>query len=212
MNRAKFFDRWSSLHGNVEINGIVRGWLTISYAIVKPISLLKISASVVTLSGLGFAIALWLTSQHFWAIGFLALSLLCDGLDGSLAILTGSESLRGAVLDSIVDRLAEVFWALTFFAIGGHIEVVFLAWFMAGVQEYARARMGGVGIREIGVVSIAERPVRASLLAIALVANALSLDFVNQIAIIWLGMQTWSLLSVMRFAYNFTKKADESKD
>ena len=212
MNRAKFFDRWSSLHGNVEINGIVRGWLTISYAIVKPISLLKISASVVTLSGLGFAVALWLTSQHFWAIGFLALSLLCDGLDGSLAILTGSESLRGAVLDSIVDRLAEVFWALTFFAIGGHIEVVFLAWFMAGVQEYARARMGGVGIREIGVVSIAERPVRASLLAIALVANALSLDFVNQIAIIWLGMQTWSLLSVMRFAYNFTKKADESKD
>lgn len=208
MDRNSFFQRWSTLHGNVEVSGIVRGWLTISYFILKPISLLKISASVITIGGLGFAIALWLSSQHWWAIGFLALSLLCDGLDGSLAILTGSDSLRGAVLDSLVDRLAEVFWALTFYAIGGHMEIIFLAWLAAGVQEYARARMGGVGIREIGVVSIAERPVRASLLAVALVANAFSLDFVNQIALIWLGMQTWSLLSVMRFGYNHTKRSE----
>lgn len=212
MKRNEFFEKWSKLHGNVEISGIVHGWLAISYVIVKPLSLLKISASAVTLGGLGFAIALWISSQHFWAIGFLALSLICDGLDGSLAILTGSDSARGAVLDSVVDRLAEVFWALTFYAIGGQMEIVFLAWLMAGVQEYARARMGGVGVREIGVISIAERPVRASLLAIALVASALSLDFVPQIAIIWLGMQTWSLISVMRFGYNSTKKEKPSED
>ncbi len=201
MNKDIFFQQWSKLHGNVEVTGIVKGWLTISYAVVRPLNLLKVPASAVTISGLVFGVALWRNSSQWFGLLFLALSLLSDGLDGSLAIIGGKESLRGAAIDSVVDRVTEVFWALTFYAIGGHIAIVFLAWLIASTQEYARARMGGLGLHDIGVVSISERPVRASLLAIALVAHLLSLNFAQPLAIIWLGMQTWSLLSVMRFAY-----------
>jgi len=201
MDKGIFFQQWSKLHGNVEVTGIVKGWLTISYSVVRPLYLLKIPASAVTISGLLFGVALWRNNSQWFALLFLGLSLLSDGLDGSLAIIGGKESLRGAALDSVVDRVTEVFWALTFYAIGGHVEIVFLAWLMASTQEYARARMGGLGLHDIGVVSISERPVRASLLAIALVAHVLSLNFAQPLAIIWLGMQTWSLLSVMRFAY-----------
>lgn len=206
MDRANFFQRWSELHGNAKVEGIVRGWLTLSYVIIKPLTLLRIPPNLITIGGLVFSIALWRNNGSWWGVLFLALSLLCDGIDGSLAIARQKESLRGSTLDAIVDRLAEVFWALTFYAIGGHFEIIFLAWLFAFTQEYARARMGGLGIHEIGVVSIAERPVRASLLGIALIANLMFLNFVEPIALIWLGLQAYSLLTVMRFGYLRSKK------
>ncbi|MEI6216178.1 MAG: CDP-alcohol phosphatidyltransferase family protein [Actinomycetes bacterium] len=202
MERAEFYEKWSALHGNVPVTGIVKGWLGISYAISKLLNKARISPNVITIGGLVFAILLWRFNDSWWAPIFLALSLLCDGLDGSVAIASNSDSVRGAVLDSVIDRLAEVFWALAFYAIGAHLQIVFLAWLLAGTQEYARARMGGLGVRETGIVSVAERPVRASLLAIALVASLLNLNFVEPLALIWLGMQAWSFISVLRYGYN----------
>ena len=207
MDRANFFQRWSELHGNAKVEGIVRGWLTLSYVIIKPLTLLRVSPNLVTIGGLVFSIVLWRNNSSWWGVLFLTLSLLCDGIDGSLAIIRHKESLRGSTLDAIIDRLAEVFWALTFYAIGGHFEIIFLAWLFAFTQEYARARMGSLGIHEIGVLSIAERPVRASLLGIALIANLMFLNFVEPIALIWLGMQAYSLVAVMRFGYLRLKKA-----
>lgn len=207
MNRQDFFAKWSSLHGDVEIRGIVKGWLTLSFIFVRPLALARISPHFLTIAGLLFGVLTWRQDSDIWALVFLALSLLSDGLDGSLAIMRNRQSQRGAALDSIVDRITEVFWALTFYRIGGHVEIVFLAWLFASTQEYARARMGGLGLRDVGVVTIAERPVRASLLAIALVAHGLQLTFVGPLAVIWLGMQAWSLLSVMRFAYLRLKKS-----
>ena len=206
MDRANFFQRWSELHGNVKVEGIVRGWLTLSYVMIKPLTFLRISPNLVTIGGLVFSIALWRNNGSWWGVLFLALSLLCDGIDGSLAIARHKESVRGSTLDAIIDRLAEVFWALTFYAIGGHFEIIFLAWLFAFTQEYARARMGGLGIQEVGIVSIAERPVRASLLGIALIANLMFLNFVEPIALIWLGMQAYSLVAVMRYGYLRLKK------
>ncbi|MEI6648192.1 MAG: CDP-alcohol phosphatidyltransferase family protein [Actinomycetes bacterium] len=201
MVRADFYQRWSQLHGGAEVTGLVRGWLFLSYAIVKPLAILRISPNFVSLSGLLFGIALWRNSLTWWGLIFLALSLMADGIDGTLAIISGKDSVRGAIWDSVIDRITEVFWALTFYQLGAHMEVVFIAWLLAATQEYARARMGGLKLREIGIVTLAERPVRASLLAIALVAFQLQLDFVEPIAMVWLFMQAWSLVSVLRFAY-----------
>lgn len=201
MKQADFFKSWSELHGNAKISGIVKGWLTISYLFVKPLAKLKITPNILSNFGLLFGVLLYLNALTNWAVILLTLSLICDGIDGSLAIITGKASKWGAMLDSVVDRVTEFFWALTFIAIGANKYVVISALLIASVQEYLRARVGGLGLTEVGVVTISERPVRASILFVALIAFLFNLELINILAIIWLLMQSFSLVTFARFAY-----------
>lgn len=201
MNQSEFFAKWSKLHGDATISGIVKGWLRISFILVKPIAKLKITPNMLSTFGLFFGVLLFFNAENNWAILLLITSLICDGVDGSLAIVTNKESKWGAAVDSIFDRLTEVFWALTFIAIGANQNVVMAAVLLAAVQEYLRARAAGLGLVEVGVVTIAERPVRAAILFVALVAAVLDLEIINQIAIIWLVMQSISFLTISKNVY-----------
>lgn len=194
MQRDKFFAIWSSLHGDVPVTGIVRGWLSISYAIVRPLHRMRITPNILTSLGLIAAIATWPTAHSWLAPVCLVLSLICDGIDGSLAMISEKTSRRGAMIDSFVDRVSEVFWALAFYRIGADLRVIFIAAILAFTQEYLRARAAGLGYSDITAVTIAERPVRASLLFIALIAFQLNINLVSNISMIWLGMQGVSLI------------------
>ena len=189
------------MHGNANISGIVKGWLTISFILVKPLAKLRVTPNLLTIFGLFFGVLLYLNALTNWAITLLTLSLICDGIDGSLAIVTSKASRWGAVLDSVVDRITEFFWALAFIAIGANQYVVIAALLLASIQEYLRARIAGLGLTEVGVVTIAERPVRASIFFVAIIANLIHLEIVNLLALIWLIMQSISLFSVTRFTF-----------
>lgn len=201
MNKQEFNQSWSKLHGDAQITGVVKGWLGISYILVKPLAKLRVTPNLLTILGLFFGILLYLNALSIWAILFLVLSLICDGIDGSLAIITGKNGKWGAMLDSVVDRITEVFWALTFISIGADQKLVIAAVLIAATQEYLRARSAGLGLTDLGVVTIAERPVRASILFVALVAFTLNLEFINLLALLWLIMQAVSLLTVTKFSY-----------
>lgn len=201
MSQAEFFKAWSKLHGDAQIIGIVKLWLQISFTLVKPLSYLKITPNSLSISGLIFGIFLYLNAQDSWAVLLLIASLICDGIDGSLAIITNKASKWGAALDSILDRTTEVFWALAFISIGADERLVIPALVFASAQEYLRARAGGLGLTEVGVVSICERPVRASILFIALIAFAIDLPIINLLALVWLVLQGISFVTVTRFAY-----------
>ena len=201
MKLQEFNQSWSKLHGDAQITGVVKGWLRISYTLVKPLAKMRITPNFLTLLGLVFGILLYLNALSNWAIFFLVLSLICDGIDGSLAIITSKSSKWGAILDSVADRLTEIFWGLTFIAIGADQNLVIAALLIAAVQEYLRARSAGLGLTNVGVVTISERPVRASILFVALIAFLLNLEIVNLLALGWLIMQGFSLLTVTRFAY-----------
>ncbi|CAB4686834.1 MAG: CDP-alcohol phosphatidyltransferase family protein [Actinobacteria bacterium] len=201
MIKANFFQAWSKLHGDAQISGIVKGWLTISYYLVRPLAKLRVTPNMLSIAGLIFGIALYLNAQSPWAIGLLVASLLCDGIDGSLAIITNKASKWGAALDSILDRTTEVFWVLTFISIGGNEYIVIGAAILAFAQEYLRARAGGLGLTEVGVVTIAERPVRASILFVSLIAFTIDLQIINFLAALWLILQSFSFLTISRFAY-----------
>ena len=201
MNLQEFNQSWSKLHGDAQITGVVKGWLRISYTLVKPLAKMRITPNFLTLLGLVFGILLYLNALSNWAIFFLVLSLICDGIDGSLAIITSKSSKWGAILDSVADRLTEIFWGLTFIAIGADQNLVIAALLIAAVQEYLRARSAGLGLTNVGVVTISERPVRASILFVALIAFLLNLEIINLLALGWLIMQGFSLLTLTRFAY-----------
>ena len=189
MDKNQFFTTWSNLHGGAKIEGIVKTWLQISYASAKFLSKLKVTPNLLTFAGLFFAIALWQFANSWAAALFLVLSLFFDGIDGSLAILQKKTSKFGAFTDSFVDRISEVFWALALYKLGAPASLVFVALLATFIQEYLRARAGGLGHEEVGIVTICERPVRASLIFIAIAANLVGLDLVTAISIIWVAMQ-----------------------
>lgn len=69
------------------------------------------------------------------------------------------------------------------------------------VQEYLRARAGGLGMSQVGVVTFAERPVRASFIFIALIASAINIAIIPQIVILWLLLQVISFFIITRFVF-----------
>lgn len=224
--REEFFDRWSAVHGGAEIKGIVRWWLSISFQVASLLRRLRVTANSMTVFGVFIALMVVLVlrgggSEAFFplliASLLLVISLAADGLDGSIALLTGDVSRKGAALDAIADRLAESFWAYAFIQIGADYRVVVFAWLMAQTQEYIRARLGGLGISEIGVVTVSERPVRASFLAVALVialiyaaagrGEILAITLTTSVTIVaalWLLLQAIALGQLSRFATRST--------
>ena len=201
MDKNEFFATWSKLHGEAKIEGIVKTWLQISYSVVRPLAKLRVTPNLLTLAGLIFAIALWQFPNSWPAALFLVLSLFFDGIDGSLAIYSRVTSKFGAFTDSFVDRLSEVFWALALYKLSAPAILVFLALLATFVQEYLRARAGGLGHDEVGLVTICERPVRASLIFIAIVANLIGFEAAVVIAAIWVAMQTIALTQLVLNLY-----------
>ena len=205
MSKEEFFATWSKLHGDAKIEGIVKAWLQISFVVVKPLAKLKVTPNLLTFAGLVSAIALWQFADSWIAAIFLVLSLFFDGIDGSLAIVSRATSKFGAFTDSFVDRLSEIFWALALYKLGAPAALVFFALLATYIQEYLRARAGGLGYEEVGIVTICERPVRASLIFIAIVANGLNFELVTAISIIWVAMQTIALLQLTGSLYKRLK-------
>ena len=200
LSKEEFRAKWSSLHSDAETTGIVGGWLNISYRFGLICTLLRISPNALTLFGLLGAVATALTAHSAWAIFFLVFSLFCDGIDGSVAIFQHRDSKWGATLDSVADRISEALWFYALYAIGVPAWIPITLWSVAAFQEYARAKLISLGVSDIGVVTLAERPVRASFLFIVLVLNQLSLPGATALSIGFLVVQIYSFISVVRFS------------
>jgi CDP-diacylglycerol--glycerol-3-phosphate 3-phosphatidyltransferase len=200
LSNDEFKAKWSSLHSDAETTGIVGAWLNISYRFGLICTLLRISPNALTMLGLLGAVATAVTAETAWAIFFLVFSLFCDGIDGSVAIFQHRESKFGATLDSVVDRISEALWFYALYAIGVPAWIPITLWSVAAFQEYARAKLVSLGVSDIGVVTPAERPVRASFLFIVLILNQLNLPGATWISIGFLLIQIYSFISVVRFS------------
>ena len=198
MNRAEYFKRWSELHGGARVTGVVKWWLIISFAISRPLVRIKVSPNVLSILGVIAAVFTYTEARRDYCIALLALSLVSDGIDGTVAILSGKASTRGAMVDAVCDRLGETLWALAFYKLGAPAWIVGTAWVFAFTQEYARARIAGLGDYRIDVVTFAERPVRAIFLALAIIAFDLNIAAATTLATVWAVQQGVALMVVMR--------------
>lgn len=200
MKEQEFKERWSTLHGGADTEGVVGRWLSISYQAARICVALRISPNVLTLLGLGTAIAMGLSTYAAIALLLLVISLFFDGIDGSVAILRGTESKWGEVLDSLADRISEAFWLYMGWRLGIPAWVVITMWTIASTQEYARARLASLGHREIGVVTPTERPVRAIFMAFALLFYIFDIPGTLILSYAFLALLTFSFLKVMKVA------------
>lgn len=202
MNKSEFNSTWSALHGGAEVKGIVKAWLGISFQSARFLSKLHVTPNILTLLGVLFAAAMAANPTSLWAIPLLVLSLYADGIDGSVAIFQGRNSSFGAILDASADRISEALWFYVAFKIGAPAWLVLATYVIASTQEYARARLGGLGVSDLGVVTPAERPVRASFIFFAMVAYALGLGLVFSALLVLFILQIFSFYLVARFAHN----------
>lgn len=209
LNFADFSAQWSKLHGGTATTGIVGGWLKISFPLARVCAKLRITPNVLTTIGVLSAGFTAIASPHWWSLVFLAISLIADGIDGSVAIYTERTSSSGAIWDGLADRISEALWAVAFYRLGIPLGLIFALASLAVFQEYARARLASLGIAEVGVVTPSERPVRASFLAIAIVAFHFnfSSNWLTGIAGVLTGLQLIGFAMVVRFAFKSLKKS-----
>lgn len=173
LSREDYLAAWSHWHGGTGTESpLVRGWLSLAYALARPLAgLPPLAATALGLLVAGAAVlpsaagGVWLLAAGV----LVGLSGLLDSLDGALAIGTGRASRRGYVLDSVVDRLTEAAYAAALWAAGapGWLAVLFGA--LCWLPDYLRARAGQAGAGATGPLSVWERPTRVILTGLTLV-------------------------------------------
>jgi CDP-diacylglycerol--glycerol-3-phosphate 3-phosphatidyltransferase len=176
-SRSEYFDRWSALHGGVRPTGstFVNGWLTLIYTLARPLAQLRVHPDVLTLAGVLVAgmVVLLAHLGGGWLIAaavVVAVSGVFDSLDGAVAILTDRSSRWGALLDSLVDRVSDLLYLVALWLVGAPSWLCIAAGGAMFLLEYARARSLAIGMDDVGVISVGERPTRVTVVAMFLLA------------------------------------------
>ncbi|NHC12340.1 CDP-alcohol phosphatidyltransferase family protein [Motilibacter sp. E257] len=178
--REGYLARWAALHGGYDPgrSRVVRGWLTLTYALARPLAAARVPPDAVT--GLGVAVSLGVPAAAAagsgWpllaALGAIAVAV-ADGLDGAVAVLTDRASRWGHVLDSVADRLTDCAFLLSLGLLGAPWPLVVAAVLLTYTAEYLRARAAAGGMADIGVVTVWERPSRVVVVCAGCVAAGL---------------------------------------
>ena len=160
-----------------------------------------LSADVITAAGLLMSVAAAISigsGRLLLGAGFLALTGLCDLLDGPVAKAAGTSSIRGAFFDSVADRVSDAFlfggvaWELAS-THRGHLALLPFAVLAAtSFISYQRAKAESLGIQAKG--GLMERAERILLLGVGLIFSS------ALIPVLWLLLALVTATAVGRFA------------
>jgi phosphatidylglycerophosphate synthase len=198
---------WSRLHGGFDPDAaspLVRGWVRLAYRGGSLLGRLRIAPTAVTTAGLllcvavPFAALLGPTGLLLGGLMVLLASF-ADGLDGAVAVVTGRTTKIGFVYDSVADRLGEAAWLVAFWVAGVPSWLVVAAGAVSWLHEYVRARAAAAGMREIGAVTVGERPTRVSVAISALIVGGVA-GLVRDgwdVTVVTVGAAVWLALALV---------------
>ena len=199
---ADYLRRWAPLHGGYEprAGSLAGRWLSLAYAAARPLAARGVSPDALTAWGVlvSASVAAIASAGGRWplaAAGVVVIAGLLDNLDGAVAILTGRTSRWGFVLDSLADRLSDAAYLVALWVLGASGALCVAGGGVTGLQEYARARAGNAGMREIGVITVWERPTRVVLTAGLLLGSGLLPDSAE--VIVTAGAAAWVVLGLV---------------
>lgn len=201
MTFDEYLVAWAQLHGTQTPKGVIRWWLRLSFVLSTPLT--RLNPNLITTFGpilMGGAILLAASpNQKYFVASLIVLVVgLVDSFDGIVAVRTKKTSSWGAFLDGIVDRFIDVGIGILFIVLGAPIELVVLAISIAVIHEYMRAKASGIGFREVGVITPAEKPTRIALGVMFLFACGLIPDKSIQLATV--ASVAWLTLGAISFA------------
>jgi phosphatidylglycerophosphate synthase len=163
---------WSRLHAGVVPGRLGRSWLSAvqGLAALRPVA--RIPPDALSAAGVLAAAGALLAASAggAWALlsaVLVVVSGLLDGLDGAVALHTGRARPLGAVVDAMADRLGDLLLAATLVALGAPAGWCVAAAALVFLHEYLRSRAQAAGMAGAGAVTVAERPTRIVLVAVA---------------------------------------------
>lgn len=163
---------WAALHGGLTPSTVVRLWLGAVQRVARAGPVAAVPPDVLSAAGVvvGAAALAAATAGGRWPLltaGLVVLVGVLDGLDGAVALHTGRARPLGAVVDAMADRLGDLLLAATLLVLGAPPPWCVAAVTLALLHEYLRARAGAAGMPGPGAVTVAERPTRLVLVALA---------------------------------------------
>jgi CDP-diacylglycerol--glycerol-3-phosphate 3-phosphatidyltransferase len=213
MTFAEYLVAWAQLHGTQSPKGLVRVWLRIAFFLSTPLT--KFNPNLITAFGpvlMGAAIYFVSSPNRNYFLASITVLVvgLVDSFDGMVAVRTSKTSSWGAFLDGIVDRLIDVGIGILLIVLGAPVELAVLAISIALIHEYMRAKASGIGYREVGVITPAEKPTRIALGVMFLIAAGLLPEKVIQLAniatLVWISLGLTSFAMLLRVYRKQLKK------
>ena len=213
MTFAEYLVAWAQLHGTQSPKGLVRVWLRIAFFLSTPLT--KFNPNLITAFGpVLMGVAIYFASppnkDYFLASIIVLIVGLVDSFDGMVAVRTSKTSSWGAFLDGIVDRLIDFGIGILLIVLGAPVELAVLAISIALIHEYMRAKASGIGYREVGIITPAEKPTRIALGVMFLLAAGLLPEKVIQLAniatLVWIALGLISFAMLLRVYRKQLKK------
>ena len=213
MTFAEYLVAWAQLHGTQSPKGLVRVWLRIAFFLSTPLT--KFNPNLITAFGpvlMGAAIYFASSPNRNYFLASITVLVvgLVDSFDGMVAVRTSKTSSWGAFLDGIVDRLIDVGIGILLIVLGAPVELAVLAISIALIHEYMRAKASGIGYREVGIITPAEKPTRIALGVMFLFAAGLLPERVTQLAniatLVWISLGLISFAMLLRVYRKQLKK------
>lgn len=163
---------WSELHGGVGPGSAARAWIGAVQAIARwgPVSRVPpdaISAAGVLVTAAAVPVALGGDRWPLLAAALVVLAGVFDGLDGAVALVTRRARPLGAVVDAMADRVGDLLLVGVLLALGAPVAWCAAAAVLVTLHEYLRARAQAAGMAGVGAVTVAERPTRVVVVAVA---------------------------------------------
>ena len=151
--------RWSALHSGIDPASVpmLKPWLRLLWWLARPLARWGVPPTLLTVFGVVLASdALFLASATpLAAAACVVLAVVCDGLDGAVAIVGAGGSRGGALADAIADRIADAVFALVIWRVGAPLWLAVCAAALAvGVDGLRRLRGGAVR----ALITVGERP------------------------------------------------------
>ncbi len=150
---------WSALHHGIDPDKVplLRPWLRAMWWLARPLA--AVPPIAVTLAGVLFALdAVLLAGEQPWvALVLVLLAVLCDGLDGAVALVSRRVSVAGARADQWADRIADTAFAAVLWRCGAPWWLAAAAGALSLLHEGIRAVRRGALLSRI---TVAERPTR----------------------------------------------------
>ncbi|WP_410573068.1 CDP-alcohol phosphatidyltransferase family protein [Amycolatopsis sp. cmx-4-61] len=167
---------WSRVHEHdASGSALAVAWLRTIHLLARPV--LGVPPDVLTGCGVLSALAaVWLAAlggDALWlALAAIVATGVFDGLDGAVALRTGRARPLGAVLDAASDRLTELCFVAVLLVLGAPAGWCAAMAVLLLLHEYVRARAQAAGMAGAGAITVAERPTRLVVTAVAVTGAA----------------------------------------
>jgi archaetidylinositol phosphate synthase len=165
---------WSELHGGVTASPVVRLWLAGVQRLASG-PLARVPPDALSVAGVAVAAGALAAAAAGGRWPLLAGALVVaagglDGRDGAVALGTGRARPLGAVVDAMCDRAGDLLLVALLAVLGAPPAGCAAVAALVLLHEYLRARAQAAGMPGAGAVTVAERPTRIAVAAVAALA------------------------------------------